>query len=382
MVGAGIVGLKLARHLAQYGLSVAVLEGTSIGDQAASARNQGCLQRVVGDYLAMGDDAAPMERLGLENRRMIREQIAQYGIECDLLETHECSLICSDTPGSEQLLSAYRAEAAARQADGFSCHYMEQEEARAKGAGGHENGLYIGGICHDGDMAATFHSGKYLFGLARGVGAIDGVEIWEHARVVSIADRSDGVTLTTATGRTVAAAHGFIATNACVPQFVPRLADCLRAERGQMAVTEPLDRRACVGCAGVSGIGVDTPPTAYKDIPEPDGRWRLMVTGCRWREHERNDSIFPQFSADGSPHPRLESEGMAPSQGHQDRIDRAFARVFPHLAAAGVAFAYRWGGLQCFTADDHPIVGPVSTTGRLHTLAGLSGRGNGFSDVL
>ena len=56
--------------------------------------------------------------------------------------------------------------------------------------------------------------------------------------------------------------------------------------------------------------------------------------------------------------------------------------MFPHLAAAGVQFEYRWGGLQCFTADDHPIVGAVSSTGRLHTLAGLSGRGNGFSDVL
>ena len=56
--------------------------------------------------------------------------------------------------------------------------------------------------------------------------------------------------------------------------------------------------------------------------------------------------------------------------------------MFPHLAEAGVQFEYRWGGLQCFTADDHPIVGPVSGTGRLHTLAGLSGRGNGFSDVL
>ena len=119
-----------------------------------------------------------------------------------------------------------------------------------------------------------------------------------------------------------------------------------------------------------------------------------MVTGCRWREHERNDSIFPQFSSGSSssggsaapfppsPHPRLESEGMAPSKGHQDRIDRMFERFFPHLAAQGVAFEYRWGGLQCFTADDLPIVGAVTETGRLHTLAGLCGKGNGFSDVL
>ena len=31
------------------------------------------------------------------------------------------------------------------------------------------------------------------------------------------------------------------------------------------------------------------------------------------------------------------------------------------------------GGLQCFTADDLPIVGAVTETGRLHTLSGLCG---------
>ena len=94
------------------------------------------------------------------------------------------------------------------------------------------------------------------------------------------------------------AKHAILATNACVPQFAPWLADALRAERGQMAVTELLEERPCVGCGGCSGVpgegDEDMVPTAWKDIPEPDGRWRLMVTGCRWREHPRNDSIFPQ----------------------------------------------------------------------------------------
>ena len=56
-------------------------------------------------------------------------------------------------------------------------------------------------------------------------------------------NRAGGVEVTTADGHVVRARHGFIATNACVPQFVPWLADRLRAERGQMAVTEPIDER-------------------------------------------------------------------------------------------------------------------------------------------
>ena len=137
----------------------------------------------------------------------------------------------------------------------------------------------------------------------------------------------------------------------------------------------------------------------WKEIPEPDGRWRLLFGGCRWRQHPRDDSLFPQF-ADGDPltgqapgpaggpaahprppHPRLEAEGFAPSAGHQHRIDELFALTFPALAAAGVAFQYRWGGLQCFTADDRPLVGAVEPGSRVFTIAGLSGRGNSYSDV-
>ena len=402
VVGAGIVGLKLARYLARYGLSVVVLEGATVGDNAASARNQGCLQHVVSDYATAGSDAKPLEELGKENRRLIAEQVTEFGIECDWLETAENYMVCRDSPDASEQLAGMRAEVAARQADGLSCRFLEAEEATELGAGGTQNGLYIGGLQHFGDMAATFHSGKYLFGLAKGVGATPGVALYENSRVIEIEElghggRDGGVRLVTASGHSVQARHGIIATNACVPQFAPWLADALRAERGQMAVTEPLLERPCVGCGGCSGVpgegDEDIVPTAWKDIPEPDGRWRLMVTGCRWREHPTNDSIFPQFSSSSkrgvgyqqyapAPHPRLESEGMAPSRNHQARIDRMFARVFPHLAAAGVKFEYRWGGLQCFTADHHPLCGSITASGRLHTLAGLSGRGNGFSDVL
>lgn len=137
----------------------------------------------------------------------------------------------------------------------------------------------------------------------------------------------------------------------------------------------------------------------WKEIPEPDGRWRLLFGGCRWRQHPRDDSLFPQF-ADGDPltglanpstagtpaprrppHPRLEAEGFAPSVGHQHRIDELFALTFPALAAAGVEFQYRWGGLQCFTADDRPLVGAVEPGSHVFTIAGLSGRGNSYSDV-
>lgn len=58
-------------------------------------------------------------------------------------------------------------------------------------------------------MAATFHSGKYLFGLASGVAVTPGVSLFEHARAVRITDADDGedgsVSVTTAGGQVVVA---------------------------------------------------------------------------------------------------------------------------------------------------------------------------------
>jgi glycine/D-amino acid oxidase-like deaminating enzyme len=144
VIGAGIVGLKLSRHLAQYNLTCAILEGSTIGDQAASARNQGCLQRTADNYLSYGANARLMEELGLENRRMIRQQIDEYAIDCDLLDTPECSLVCADSPGAEATLVAMREEVAARQADGFACRYLDPAGAAEMGAAGRVNGLYKG----------------------------------------------------------------------------------------------------------------------------------------------------------------------------------------------------------------------------------------------
>ena len=93
VVGAGIVGLKMAHHASKMGLSVLVAEGSAIGHQAASARNQGCLQFVVGDYVAakaeIGDDAKRLERLGMANRARVKSQLAEYAIACDWLDNGE-----------------------------------------------------------------------------------------------------------------------------------------------------------------------------------------------------------------------------------------------------------------------------------------------------
>eukprot|EP01052_Picozoa_sp_SAG31_P077552 SAG31_NODE_36934_length_309_cov_0.685714_1_plen_74_part_01 len=71
------------------------------------------------------------------------------------------------------------------------------------------------------------------------VGSTAGITLYEKSRVIEINDTAAGVELITSSGHSVKTKHAIIATNACVPQFAPWLASALRAERGQMAVTEP-----------------------------------------------------------------------------------------------------------------------------------------------
>ncbi|MEZ4616136.1 MAG: hypothetical protein R2867_11630 [Caldilineaceae bacterium] len=88
-----------------------------------------------------------------------------------------------------------------------------------------------------------------------------------------------------------------MALNALAPQFVPDLAGGLRAERGQILVTEPLAERPCHGSFG-------TAMAWWRELPEADGRFRLLFGGGRAREEP--DSLFPQFTTEQQPHPLLE----------------------------------------------------------------------------
>lgn len=250
-------------------------------------------------------------------------------------------------------------------------------------------GAYVGAQRFN--YSATFHPGKYLFGLAKGVAALQDVVLCEDTRVLSLTETEQGVDAVVAGGITVHAHHCVLATNAVVPQFANALGGALRAERGQVAVTQVLDDRPVYGCGGATppspaeAGGRELPPAWWKEIPEPDGRWRLLFGGCRWRQHPKDDSLFPQF-ADGDPltgqppqearsnaprqpHPRLEAEGFAPSVNHQQRIDELFALHFPALRKRGVKFEYRWGGLQCFTADDRPLGALFANTPRCLSLS-------------
>ncbi len=368
ILGAGIAGLKLARCLVRHGFTVVVLEGGRVGD-GASGRNQGTINHSpnMGYRACIELHSRPIARalwqLGLENHRLLREQIEDYAIDCGYEAAGQTFLVRRDIDGWEQRLAEYAADHDLLRADGFAVELLDEQQAREVGG----SPLFAGGLRYATD--AQFHSGKFVVGLAQGVARHPAVTIYEGTRVRQIA-RVGTSTRVTTTGGTVTAPVVFLATNALVPQFLPGLERALRAERGQVIVTEPLSARPCAGSFGTSLAW-------WREIRQPDGRYRFLFGGGRTREEP--DSLFPQFQPDGSPHPKLEVEGFSPSAAHQARLAMQLATLFPDPARARIT--HRWGGLQSFTADDLPVIGQLDPERNLWGMAGFCGRGNCHSDI-
>jgi gamma-glutamylputrescine oxidase len=368
VIGAGIAGLKTARCLARLGQRVIVLEGSHVG-AGASSRNQGTINhgpnlgyREVAQ-LHGRETARDLWRLGLENQRLLREQIEEHAIDCDYAEGGMTALVRRDVPGWGERLAACRDDHAWLREDGFNVDLLDERAAQAAGG----NPLFVGGLRYNTD--AQFHSGRFVVGLGQAIARLPGVEVYEHARVTSIV--ADGAAARVRTDRgDVTAADVVLATNALVPQYVPRLTRALRAERGQVIVTEPLPFRPCAGSFGTSLAW-------WREVRETDGRYRLLFGGGRTRDEP--DSLFPQYARDGRPHPRLESGGFSPSPEHQQRLETQLATLFPHLAGARIT--HRWGGLQSFTFDNLPQIGLFDAERRIWGMAGFCGRGNCHSDM-
>lgn len=365
VVGAGISGLKVADYLTGHGLACVILEARQVG-QGASSRNQGCivtgLGSPYGELVEQTSRHTARSLVGLShfNQKLLCKQIESHGIACDYEVLGETGLAFADLSPAD-VLEAMRRDARLLTEDGFRAEFLDADEVRAIT----DTTLFHGGLRLPDD--AQFHSGRFVIGL--GAAVAREASVFEGSPVISLARDGNVHKVCTPHG-VVRAEHLFIATNALVPQLLPALTTTLRAERGQVLVTEPLPTRPCSGCysAGIAW---------WRDIREADGRYRLLFGGGRFRDDA--DSLFVQYRSDGRRNPRLATAGFSPSVAHQHRLERHLAQIFPHLA--GVPISHRWGGLQSFTYDGLPVIGLLDPINRIHGMAGFSGLGNSFSNV-
>ena len=336
VVGAGYTGLSAALHLAQRGLSVAILEAQRVGF-GASGRNGGQLgsgHRVEQPYLEkmLGRaDAAKLWALGQEAKALVKSQIADHAIDCYL------------RPGV-----AWTAESAAdvddlrAYADHMGAHYDYPVEVLDEAAfyAVCPSPAYKGGIV-DWD-AAHLHPLRFALGLA-GAAEAAGVTIYEGSAVEDITEGAPS-RLRTASG-TVTADHVVLACNGYLGGLSQQVAARVMPINNFIAATSPL--------------GPDVARVLAKDIAVSDSRFVVNY----FRLSHDNRLLFGGG----------ESYGYRFPTNIAAKVRKPMTQIFPHLAE--VPIDYAWGGTLAITMKRLPYLARVAPN--ILSASGYSGHGVG-----
>jgi glycine/D-amino acid oxidase-like deaminating enzyme len=317
IVGGGVTGCACALRLAEAGRRVRLFEAREIAG-GASGRNGGFALRGG----APAYDVARRE-LGADRARAFWVLTERYldrleQLAGDAFRRTGSLRLAADSGESLELEAEYEA----LREDDFAVEWRpELPEPLA--------GRFDGAIFHPPD--GSLQPARWVRRLAARA-AEAGAELREHERVDSLeALEADQVVLAT-DGYT----HGLVGA----------LDAAIRPTRGQVLVTEPLERRL-FPCPHYARHGYD-----YWQ-QTPDGR---LVAGG--------------FRDQASDHEYTSEEATTPLiQGHLDRF-------VTDLLGEEPAVERRWAGIFGTTADRLPLVGRVPGHDRVWVAAGYSGHGN------
>ena len=234
IIGAGYTGLSSALHLAEAGFKVIVLEASRVG-WGASGRNGGQLVHSYSRDIDViearyGKDAASaLGSMAFEGARIIKERIAQYGIDCHF------------KPGGmfTALSSKQVHQLAHHKALWESLGHQELDLLDAA-----ETERHIGSRRYKAALldrsAGHVHPLRLAQGEAAALESLGG-HIFEQSPVTRV-DRGDPATVHTATGQ-VKARFVIVACNAYIGDLEPRLASRSMPCGTQVIATEPLGDR-------------------------------------------------------------------------------------------------------------------------------------------
>ena len=313
IVGAGVTGCSCALTLAEAGLRVRVHEAREVAS-GASGRNGGFALRGG----AMPYDVARVE-LGVERAALL------WGLTERALE--RLASLAGDAfrhTGSLRLAAdaaeavALTAEFEALRDDGFAVEWRSIDD-----------GHFHGSIFHPPD--GSLHPARWVRRLAARA-AEAGAEIREHDRVTSLDE--------------LAADAVLISTDGYTQGLLEPLDRAVKPARGQVIVTEPLER-AYFSCPHYARYGYD-----YWQQTED---LRLVLGGFR-------DTALDEES----------TAEEATTPGIQSRLE-AYAG---ELVGGNPKVTNRWSGIFGVTDDLLPLVGSVPGREGLWVSCGYSGHGN------
>ena len=317
IVGAGITGCSAALRLAQDGKRVRVHDQRGVAE-GASGRNGGFALRGG----ATRYDVA-RETYGADAARDLwhwteRALDRMDDLGGDAIRRPGSFRLAADEEEREQIRGEYEA----LREDGLDGEWVDELP-------GHLAGRFLGGILHTSDGAlqpATFV--RRL--AARAADA--GVEFREHDHVADV--------------ETLDAEAVIVATDGYGHGLVPELADAIWPTRGQVIVSEPIDREL-----------YDRPHYARQGFDYwqqlPDGR--VLLGGFR------DVSIMDELT---------DEEVTTPV------IQESLEQFMGELLGGPPRITHRWAGIFGLTQDMLPLVGRVPGRETTWVAAGYSGHGN------
>jgi gamma-glutamylputrescine oxidase len=317
IVGAGITGCSAALRLAEAGLRVRVHDERGVAE-GASGRNGGFALRGGASRYDVARETYGTEQaaeLWHWTERAIDRMAELAG---DSLRRTGSLRLAFDEEERDQIHGEYEA----MREDGVDAEWLDDLPE-------HLAGTFHGAIVHDHD--GSVQPARFVRRLAARA-ADAGAEIREHDRVDDVA--------------ALDAEHVVVATDGYGHGLVPELADLIWPTRGQVIVSEPLDR-----------VLYDRPHYArqgfdyWQQLPDR----RVLLGGFR------DVSIMDELT---------DVEETTPT------IQASLERFLGELIGEQPRISHRWAGIFGLTQDMLPLVGRVPGHENVWAAGGYSGHGN------
>ncbi len=333
VVGAGIIGLYVARLLAWQGRRTIVLEGRHVA-AGASGRNAGMVLTGAAHHYYEAirmygrDIARELWNMSLHNREIVRGLSEEFGTPYDACGS---LLLALDDTEAEDL----ERTAGAMLDDGITVKFTHKDPTKRG---------FAAAIIQPGD--AGIHPARFAEALA----ATCGAELWEQSEVFGWETLPDGRLGVRSRRVTVRCEMMALCTNSYAPLMHPYFVGKVQPTRGQAFVTEPIGHRV-LNQLCYADYGYEY----FRQLP--DGRFFLGG----WRHHFRDMEV-----------------------GYEDRTTeevqgglRGFMqRYFPDVAQARIS--HKWSGTMGFSADAIPLVGSLPDEPNVFFAVGFTGHGLGF----
>lgn len=317
IVGGGVTGCACALRLAEAGKRVRLFEAREIAG-GASGRNGGFALRGG----APAYDVARRE-LGAEHARALWMLTERYLGRLEELAGdafRRTGSLCLAADAGER--TELEAEYEALREDGFAVEWRAELPAPLAGR-------FEGAILHPPD--GSLQPARWVRRLAARA-AEAGVQLREHERIESLDE--------------LEADQVVIATDGYTHGLVAELDAAIKPTRGQVLVTEPLERRL-FPCPHYARHGYDY----WQQTPEG----RLVAGGFR------DKALDHEYTSEEATTPLV--------QGHLEEFVAGLLGEEPRIE-------HRWAGIFGTTADRLPLVGRLPGRDNVWVSAGYSGHGN------